>query len=57
MQKQKVIHAPVDMQNLVTLCKNIIKDYPVDCVQFLRIKEQIELLESELREVDNKRNY
>lgn len=40
---------PIDNEKVLSRCKELIKDYPVDCVQYSKIKEQINVLESELK--------
>jgi len=48
MQKAKTVNPPVDKVKLLSRCKELIKDYPSDCVEFDKIKKQIEQLESEV---------
>lgn len=48
MQKAKTLVPPADLLFVLKRCKERIKDYPVDCVQYHKIKEQIKTLESEI---------
>lgn len=45
MQKQKVVHAPVDIDKLLKRCEELLSDYPKECKEYLKIKKQIEDLE------------
>jgi hypothetical protein len=44
--KQKEVVPPVDLEKVLSMCRERIKPYPMDCVQYKRIKEQIEYLEN-----------
>ncbi len=44
----KTISPPVDKEKLLTICKSRLRDYPVYCVEYHKIKEQIKQLENEI---------
>jgi len=44
----KVITPPVPLPDIIDKCKERIREYPVDTVEYRKIKHQIEMLENEL---------
>lgn len=44
--RKKEVVPPVDLEKVLSMCRERIKPYPMDCVQYKRIKEQIEYLEN-----------
>ena len=45
----KQVTAPINLQKVLDSCKERIKDYPVETVEYRKIKQQIETIEKELR--------
>jgi hypothetical protein len=48
MQKAKTVVPPVNLVDVLAKCKERIRDYPVDSVQYHKIKEQIAELENKI---------
>lgn len=48
MQKVKTVVPPPDLLFVLKRCKEQIIDYPMECREYTKIKQQIETLESEI---------
>lgn len=51
MQKVKTVTPPVNIVDVLDKCNERIIDYPVECREYTKIKQQIETLESEIDHV------